>query len=88
MTDPKHISKLDKMQAARFQQDMQDILLAIVAQQGKTIRIPLELAQATAENNRLKFVRDTDPETGAVFIELSVERAPGKLINKPARLMQ
>lgn len=75
MNDPKHISKLDKRQAARFQQDMQDCLLAIIAQQGVTVRIPLGLAQATAENHRLKFVRDTDQD-GNVFIELSVEKAP------------
>lgn len=72
---PKHVSKLDKMQAARFQQDMQDVLLAIVAAQGKAVRIPLGLAQATAETHRLKFVRDTDPESGEVYIELSVEKA-------------
>lgn len=72
---PKHVSKLDKMQAARFQQDVQDVLLAIVAAQGKTVRIPLGLAQATAETHRLKFVRDTDPESGEVYIELSVEKA-------------
>ena len=84
----KHVSQLGKMEAARFQQDVQDILLTIIAQQGKAVRIPLAIAQAVSETHRLKFVRDTDPESGEVFIELSVEKAPSQLHRPTKKLIQ
>lgn len=70
-----HVSQLGQMEAARFQQDLQDILLCIIAQQGAPVRIPLSMAQAVAETHRLKFVRTKDADTGQEYVDLSVEKA-------------
>lgn len=87
MTDPKHISQLGKMQQARANQDMQDALLSIVAQQGKAVRIPLAIAQGVASTHRMVLVRDTD-ENGDEFIELSVEKADVVITEQKTKLIQ
>lgn len=73
MTKHKHISQLNKKEREQTDQDIRNVLLTIVAQQGRPVVIPYNMTLALAHTSILKFEKFNDPKTGQVMLRLEAQ---------------
>jgi ribosomal 50S subunit-associated protein YjgA (DUF615 family) len=75
-SEAKHISQLSAAKRARALQEVQNALLAIVANQSGAVTLPLDVLAAVSETHRLKV--EIDDKAGVLI--LTAEKAPTQII--------